>query len=111
MEYFPKSYCYLQLFTAYNLFSNENFLEFIKNKFGRYPLLRRVVGYLYSFSENDFFVPMLRLVGPRVYHIDQNASRVRFSEMIHVGLFSEAKVGGRIEAEKEFLRKFEKTKL
>jgi len=48
-------------------------LEFIKNKFGKYPLLRRVVDYLYSFNKSDFFVPMLRLVNPRMYHIDQNA--------------------------------------
>jgi len=91
--------CYLRLFIAYNnSFDERAFdLDEIVCRFGKYPLVREVIGCLYARCESDFFIPHIRAVGPSLYHVFPYEDPVKFSDVVEALMFSEARVGGMYE--------------
>lgn len=63
-------------------------------RLGRFPLVRRVIGYLYGYAVTDFDVPGFRVVNRRMYHVNPSDAVVQFSEVASALMFSESRIGG-----------------
>lgn len=103
--YFANGFCYLRLFVAYNDAVGEVFdLDFICCRLGKFPLVRRVFGYLYSYATTDFYIPGLRAVSSNMYHVFPKDGVVKFSDMILSMLFSTARIGGIVDNNDNVIR-------
>lgn len=56
-----------------------------------------MIGYVYSFARFDFYVPQIRAVHPGMYHVFPSEELLLFSDVVHVLLFSGARIGGMID--------------
>lgn len=92
----PQGYCYLHWFNAINLscmrevFSISN----VSLRFGQYPLIRSVLGYLYAEIRRDLFLPSVYPASMGLYHINLSSSCVKLSTLIQLFIFSNDRIGG-----------------
>jgi len=103
---FAAGCCYLHLFRAYNTASAEEVfdLDYIVCKFRKYPLVRKIFGYLFSKVSFDFYVPMVRPISSNMYHVFPNEDIIRFSDLVYNMLFSKARIGGLINNDDNVIR-------
>lgn len=89
-----RGYCYLRLFAAYNDSVRENVFDLnrMREILGRYPLVRRVVGFLVSYVTVDFYIPRVRAISSVMYHVFPREEVLLFSEVVGVLLFSRARI-------------------
>lgn len=92
-------YCYLLWFNAVNVCNHEEIFDLDEegNRFGAYPLVRHVLGRLFSVVDNDLFLPSVMPVCHLgygwIYHVDQINRCVKLSELFMNLVFSNARVG------------------
>jgi len=103
---FAAGCCYLHLFRAYNTASAEEVfnLDYIVCKFRKYPLVRKIFGYLFSKVSFDFYIPMVRPVSFNMYHVFPNEDFIKFSDVVHNMLFSKARIGGLTDNDDNIIR-------
>lgn len=100
-----RGFCYIRILSAYNDIEPGTFDILRARKIlGRFPLLREVVSYVFGRVESDFYMPNIRLVAPRLFHVDKSGTPVLFSTCVSVGMFSQARVGGLGDAEERIVR-------
>nr|UDL14011.1 MAG: RNA dependent RNA polymerase [Xiangshan martelli-like virus 3] len=89
-----KGYCYLKLFMAYNVAVGVDVFDVkrMRDLFGRYPLLRAVVGRMYQYVDEDVMLPAVVMVAPTMFHVVRYKC-MRFSEIVQIGILSRARVG------------------
>nr|QHA33738.1 polyprotein [Atrato Virga-like virus 2] len=89
-----KGYCYLELFRSLNRSVGIGIdVGKAAGKFGPYPFVRRVVGFIVSHVTCDVLIPCVRMVSPSMYHVDKYANPIRLSDFIYTALFSNARIG------------------
>lgn len=93
---YTSGYCYLRIFSSINEATGElrYDLNIIKSRFGSYPYIREVFGYLYATAPWDCYIPYLLCVHPNLYHVSSRHEPVLLSDAIRSVIFSNARIGG-----------------
>lgn len=92
-----RGFCYLYWFDALNLVSSHRLvydLRELREKFGCFPRIRNVLGYLYIIAERDVFLPAPRLIAFSCYHVEMGNPVVRLSSLFQAYCFDAFVIGG-----------------
>lgn len=104
-----RGYCYLALFEALNAVSSKKLdIAAIKARLRAFPLVRRVVAELYAYVTFDLFLPCVRRVSGTMFHVDVFQPPMRFSEVVSMTMFSNARIGA---DDRAFLRQQQLVKM
>lgn len=92
---YMSGHSYLRIFSLINEATGELTydLSIIKCRFGRYPYIRRVFGYLYATAPWDCYIPSLLCVHAGLYHVSSCGEPVLLSDAIRSVMFSSASIG------------------
>lgn len=89
-------YCYLRIFSSINEATGEMTYDLtrVKQRFGRYPYVRRVFGYLYATAPWDCYIPSLFWVHAGLYHVSARGEPMLLIDAMVSVMFSGARIGG-----------------
>lgn len=92
---YASGHCYLRIFSSINETTGDLMydLDKIKHRFGRYPQIRRVFGYLYATAPWDCYFPSLLCVRSGLYHVSSRGEPILLSDVIKAVMFSGARIG------------------